>query len=69
MRKTLTTVFGLILLSGCAYLGAAHYDELFGEELGASTLLIDYSLDNGWNQYNNIISDHRPMGISLLFIP
>ena len=30
-------------------------NELLGEELGASTLLIDYSLDNGWNQYNNII--------------
>ena len=44
MRKLLTTVFGLILLSGCAYLGAAHYDKLFGEEqprerfVAASTL-------------------------------
>ena len=32
MKKALTTLFGLILLSGCAYLGAAHYDELFGKE-------------------------------------
>lgn len=32
MKKTFTTLFGLILLSGCAYLGAAHYDELFGKE-------------------------------------
>ncbi len=31
MRKILTSVFGIILLSGCAYLGATHYDELFGE--------------------------------------
>ena len=44
-------------------------NELFEEEVGTSTLLIDYSLDNGWNQYNNIISDHRPMGISLFISP
>ncbi|WP_404342279.1 fatty acid cis/trans isomerase [Pseudoalteromonas mariniglutinosa] len=32
MKKTFLTVFGLLVLSGCAYFGAAHYDKLFGVE-------------------------------------
>ncbi|MFM9745708.1 hypothetical protein ACKI2C_49990, partial [Streptomyces brasiliscabiei] len=31
MKKSLILSF-IIILSGCAYLGAAHYDELFGPE-------------------------------------
>ena len=44
-------------------------NELF-EEFGNSnssceTILIDEYLDNGWFEYDNYISDHRPVGIKL----
>ena len=30
-----------------------------------NTILIDNTLSNGWSEYNNYISDHRPVGLSL----
>ena len=32
MKKVIISIFVLIILSGCAYLGNAHYNELFGPE-------------------------------------
>ena len=32
MKKILISTFVLIILSGCAYLGNAHYNDLFGDE-------------------------------------
>ncbi len=32
MKKIIISTFVLIILSGCAYLGNAHYNELFGPE-------------------------------------
>lgn len=32
MKKIIISIFVLIILSGCAYLGNAHYDDLFGPE-------------------------------------
>ncbi|NMR24937.1 fatty acid cis/trans isomerase [Pseudoalteromonas sp. NEC-BIFX-2020_015] len=32
MKKSLLVSFLVIVMSGCAYLGAAHYDEIFGQE-------------------------------------
>ncbi|GAA58606.1 hypothetical protein P20652_0463 [Pseudoalteromonas sp. BSi20652] len=32
MKKIIISTFVLIILSGCAYLGNAHYDDLFGPE-------------------------------------
>ena len=44
-------------------------NELFDDyqNIGSSchTILIDNTLSNGWSEYNNYISDHRPVGISL----
>ena len=41
------------------------FDEYQNINSSCNTILIDNTLNNGWSEYNNYISDHRPVGISL----
>ena len=44
-------------------------DELFNDQNNSSveTIKIDEYLDGGWNEYDQNISDHRPVAIKFLF--
>ena len=48
-------------------------NELFDEfeNFGSSiqTIKIEDYLDGGWNEYETYISDHRPVGLRLVFDP
>lgn len=44
-------------------------NELFDNVVSTNAILIDYSLNGGLSAYDNDISDHRPVGIKLLFNP
>ena len=43
--------------------------ELFNNEIETSTVLIDNSMNGYFSTYNEYISDHRPVGISLNISP
>ena len=38
-------------------------NELFNSELSINTIRIEDQMRNGWDDYENFISDHRPVGI------
>ena len=44
-------------------------NELFDNEIITTTVFLDLSLIGGLGTYDEIISDHRPIGISLDFSP
>ena len=44
-------------------------NELFNNIYDVQTILIDHSLEGGYGTYYSYISDHRPVGIKLLFSP
>ena len=41
------------------------FDDYQNPSSVCNTILIDNTLDGDWEEYNNYISDHRPVGISL----
>lgn len=41
------------------------FDEYESINSSCNTILIDNILNSGWAEYDNYISDHRPVGISL----
>jgi endonuclease/exonuclease/phosphatase family metal-dependent hydrolase len=41
------------------------FDEFILEDSNIQTLMIDVFLDGGWSEYDNNISDHRPVGFKL----
>jgi len=41
------------------------FDDYQNTNSSCNTILIDNTLSGTWNEYNNYISDHRPVGISL----
>ena len=43
------------------------FDEFILEDSDIQTLRIDVILDGGWSEYDNNISDHRPVGLKLAF--
>ena len=43
------------------------FDEFILEDSDIQTLRIDVLLDGGWSEYDNNISDHRPVGLKLAF--
>ena len=43
------------------------FDEFTLEDSDIQTLRIDVILDGGWSEYDNNISDHRPVGLKLVF--
>ncbi len=43
------------------------FDEFTLEDSDIQTLRIDVILDGGWSEYDNNISDHRPVGLKLAF--
>ncbi len=43
------------------------FDEFVLEDSDIQTLRIDVILDGGWSEYDNNISDHRPVGLKLAF--
>lgn len=43
------------------------FDEFDLEDSDIQTLRIDALLDSGWSEYENNISDHRPVGLKLAF--
>ena len=45
------------------------FDEFDNEGSSVQTLRLEEYFDNGWTEYENYISDHRPFGLSLKFNP
>ena len=43
------------------------FDEFILEDSDIQTLRIDAFLDGGWSEYDNNVSDHRPVGLKLAF--
>ena len=43
------------------------FDEFILEDSDIQTLRIDVLLDGGWSEYDQNISDHRPVGLKLAF--
>ena len=43
------------------------YDELENEGSSVQTIRLEEYFDNGWTEYENYISDHRPVGLRLKF--
>jgi len=43
------------------------FDEFILEDSDIQTLCIDDVLDGGWSEYDNNVSDHRPVGLKLDF--
>ena len=41
------------------------FDDYQNPSSVCNTILIDNTLNGDWEEYNNYISDHRPVGISL----
>ena len=45
------------------------FDEFDNEGSSVQTIRLEEYFDNGWTEYENYISDHRPVGLSLKFNP
>jgi len=45
------------------------FDEFANTASSVQTIRIEETLDDGWNEYEKYISDHRPVGLSLKFNP
>ena len=45
------------------------FDEFENEGSSVQTIRLEEYFDGGWNDYEKYISDHRPVGLSLAFIP
>ena len=43
------------------------FDEFANTESGVETIRVEEKLDEGWSEYENYISDHRPVGLRLKF--
>ena len=43
------------------------FDEFEQPESKVQTFTFEYEFDNGWIDYNQYISDHRPVGLKLKF--
>ena len=45
------------------------FDEFEASGAKVETIHIENYFDGGWNEYENFVSDHRPVGLSLNFNP
>ena len=45
------------------------FDEFENEGSSVQTIRLEEYFDGGWNDYEKYISDHRPVGLGLVFIP
>ena len=45
------------------------FDEFENEGSSVQTIRLEEYFDGGWNDYEKYISDHRPVGLGLAFIP
>ena len=45
------------------------FDEFENSSLTVQTIHVEDYFEGGWNEYDNYISDHRPVGLSLKFNP
>ena len=43
------------------------FDEFENEGSSVQTIRLEEYFDNGWTEYENYISDHRPVGLRLKF--
>ena len=43
------------------------FDEFANTESSVETIRVEEKLDEGWSEYKNYISDHRPVGLRLKF--
>ena len=43
------------------------FDEFYNEGSSVQTIRLEEYFDNGWTEYENYISDHRPVGLRLKF--
>ena len=43
------------------------FDEFILEDSDVQTLCVDDILDGGWSEFDDRVSDHRPVGLKLAF--